>query len=271
MRPSFWPGCAVVALRKCCLGRLALGGLSLAFLSLPALAATPPGGVAVAVVQQAEANGDGGDRVLQQDAPVYSGDAIVTGPVGQAQVKFRDNTKLVVGPNSRLVIDAFVFNSDDTARRLSIDALKGAFRFISGNSNHDAYNITTPTATIGVRGTAFDGHVAKDGTTTIAMWHGTVRLCDKARPRRCTEISGTCSMVQLAPRADFNRVNDVYKRTDILDRLIPFAFRQARLMSEFRVSSGGCAIRNVDPTPNPNSHDNTPPRAPSPPPPPPDR
>ena len=87
-----------------------------------------------------------------QAKPIFSGDRITTDEIGNAQIKFRDDTKLVVGPNSTLVIDAFVFNKDDTARQVSISALKGAFRFISGKSPKDVYRITTPTATIGVRG-----------------------------------------------------------------------------------------------------------------------
>ena len=51
-----------------------------------------------------------------------------------------------------MVIDAFVFNNDNTARQVSISAVRGAFRFIAGKSSKDAYSITTPTATIGVRG-----------------------------------------------------------------------------------------------------------------------
>ena len=232
-------------------------------------AALEASGQAVAVIRDTSASGPAGDRALEAKGSVYSGDLIKTNRRGTAQILFADNTRMVVGPNSQVAVDDFVFSGSSKASTFAIDALRGSFRFITGVSAKNVYSINTPTATIGVRGTAFDGHVAKDGTTTIAMWRGTVRLCDKARPRRCTEISGTCSMVQLAPRADFNRVNDVYKRTDILDRLIPFAFRQARLMSEFRVSSGGCAIRNVDPTPNPNSHNNTPAPTVAPPPPPP--
>ncbi|HVY19873.1 MAG TPA: FecR domain-containing protein [Bauldia sp.] len=111
-----------------------------------------PSGVVLAVVQQSEADGQTGKRVLLVEAPVYSGDHIVTGPTGQAQVKFRDDTKLVVGPNSTMIIDAFVFSDQDSARQISINAVKGAFRFITGKSPKDAYSITTPTATIGVRG-----------------------------------------------------------------------------------------------------------------------
>jgi hypothetical protein len=51
-----------------------------------------------------------------------------------------------------MIIDAFVFNNDNTARQVSINAVRGAFRFIIGKSSKDAYSITTPTATLAVRG-----------------------------------------------------------------------------------------------------------------------
>ena len=111
-----------------------------------------PDGVVIAVVQQTIIDAKTGRRVLLNASPVYSGDRITTDSVGNTQIKFRDETKLVVGPNSTLVIDAFVFNKDDSARQVSISALKGAFRFISGKSPKDVYKITTPTATIGIRG-----------------------------------------------------------------------------------------------------------------------
>ena len=215
-------------------------------------AALEASGQAVSVLRDTSASGPAGDRALEAKGPVYSGDVIKTNRRGTAQILFADNTKMVVGPNSQVAVDDFVFSSSSRASTFAIDALRGSFRFITGASAKNVYSINTPTATIGVRGTAFDGHVAEDGTTTIAMWHGTVRLCDKATPLHCLDISGTCSMVQLAPQADFNRVNDVYKRTDILDRLVPFAFRQTRLMSEFRVSSRGCEIRNLAPQWNPD-------------------
>jgi hypothetical protein len=120
--------------------------------SLAGGAIAQPSGVVLAVVQKSEADGTTGRRVLVTEAPVYSGDRIITGPTGEAQVKFRDETKLVVGPNSTMVIDAFVFSDQATARQISINAVKGAFRFITGKSPKDVYSITTPTATIGVRG-----------------------------------------------------------------------------------------------------------------------
>src|SRR6185295_18548249 len=83
----------------------------------PAIAA--PSGIAVAVVQSAEANGQTGKRVLQPEGPLYSGDQVNTGPAGEAQVRFSDNTRLVVGPNSRMVIDSFVVKDQSSAKEVS--------------------------------------------------------------------------------------------------------------------------------------------------------
>src|SRR5689334_949495 len=107
--------------------------------SLPGRA-DEPSGAAVAVLQSAEAAGSGsGRRVLQINGPVFMGDRLKTGAVGEAQLQFRDNTKLVVGPNSQLVIDKFVFNDATTAKAVSINAVRGAFRFITGSSPKQAY------------------------------------------------------------------------------------------------------------------------------------
>ena len=236
--------------------------LTLGFIAVAAgpAAALEASGQAVAVVADTSASGPGGDRALATQGPVFTGDVIKTDRRGTAQLLFADQTRMVIGPQSQVTIDKFVFGGPAKASTFAIDAVRGSFRFITGASAKNAYSISTPTATIGVRGTAFDGHIGKDGTTTIAMWHGAVRLCDKAEPRQhCTEISGTCSMIQVPPDKDFNRVNNVYERTAILDENVPFAFRQTGLQTAFRVASGSCEIHNVDPYTNPNSHEPAPP------------
>ncbi len=218
-------------------------------------AAIEASGTAVAVLRDTAASGPGGDRALVADGPVFTGDVIKTDKRGTAQLLFADKTKMVIGPLSQVTIDRFVFHGPSKDGAFSINALRGSFRFITGVSAKNSYSISTPVATIGVRGTKFDGHVGEDGTTTIAMWDGTVRICDKATPRRhCAVISGACSVIQLSPDKGFNWVKDIYKRTDLVDHSIPFAFRQGRLASAFRVSSGGCDTPNVDPPPSRHSN-----------------
>lgn len=205
-------------------------------------------GQAVSVLRNTAASGPGGDRALAAKAPVYAGDVIKTDRRGTAQILFADDTKMVIGPNSQVTVDSFVYQGPSKPGTFAINAVRGSFRFITGVSAKNAYSITTPTATIGVRGTAFDGHVAADGKTTLAMWHGSVRICDKQKPRRhCTVLSGACSVIQVDPGGGFNWQKDVYKRTALIQRSVPFAFRQNRLAGGFRVASRGCEIHNLDP------------------------
>jgi hypothetical protein len=115
-------------------------------------AALDPSGHAVKVNPAVNAAGPGGQRMIVLEGAVFMGDQIVANPNGLAQIKFIDNTRIVIGPNSRLTIDTFIFNPDMTAREVSINVLKGSFRFISGNSPASAYKFRTPTMVIGVRG-----------------------------------------------------------------------------------------------------------------------
>ena len=146
-------------------------------LSLLASTAIPTSGVAleasgtaVQVSPAANAAGPGGDRILQAPGDIFQDDLITTDTGGQAQIRFRDNTRFVVGPNSKVTIDRFVFNPDGTASDVVFAAVKGTFRFIGGNSNDDAYSIRTPTMTIGIRGTAGDFAV-RPGGMSMVLWH----------------------------------------------------------------------------------------------------
>jgi hypothetical protein len=87
----------------------------------------------------------------------------------------------VVGPNSNLFVDSFVFNADNTASDVTVSAVKGFFRFISGRSPSETYSIRTRVMTIGTRGTILDiqanGPVARvicesRALTVIADFHG---------------------------------------------------------------------------------------------------
>jgi hypothetical protein len=115
-------------------------------------AALEPSGHAVKVSPAVNATGPGGERMIVLQGAVFMGDEIVANPSGLAQIRFIDNTRLVVAPNSRLTIDTFVFNPDNTAREVAISLIKGSLRFISGNSPDGAYTIRTPTMTAGIRG-----------------------------------------------------------------------------------------------------------------------
>jgi hypothetical protein len=116
-------------------------------------AADKAAGEAVAVIDKAEVSGKLGTRKLSVGAEVRLGELVTTDDGGEAQLLFSDGTRMVVGPNSKLVIEDFVFRKGSTSNKFAVRALGGAFRFIAreGGENDD-YVIRTPTATIGVRG-----------------------------------------------------------------------------------------------------------------------
>jgi hypothetical protein len=212
----------------------------------PAFAAEQSGEV-VGVTKTALANGS---RSLDVNSPVFMGDVIKTDQRGEAQLHFRDDTRMVVGPNSEMTIDSFVFQNSGSARKVSIDVVRGAFRFITGHSAKQAYSITTPTATIGVRGTEFDVTLGADGATNLALYGGAVRLCDTVH-HNCADVSGTCSIAVVSPNADLRRVNNVYERSAMMESIFPYAFNQSWLHQDFHVQSRSCNVQNFTPNSSP--------------------
>lgn len=88
---------------------------------------------------------------------VFQNEFVRTAAASSAQLVLRDETNVSLGPLSQVKLDQFVFaGSGSTARRVVLDASRGAFRFFSGNSGSAAYETITPQATIGVRGTIYD-------------------------------------------------------------------------------------------------------------------
>src|SRR4051812_44843051 len=189
-------------------------------------AALEASGSAVAVVPDASAGGTGGHRVIEIKGPIYMGDVITTDIRGQVEIIFVDETKFVVGANSKVTIDAFVFDANKTAQDVSISAVKGAFRFITGKSPKDNYAIRTPTMTIGVRGTAFDLAVRPgNGESTVVVHEGTTNLCDATH--RCTE--GHAGSMSVGSAQGIRSVPPGRERSQRLNAYFPLITSQAGL------------------------------------------
>jgi hypothetical protein len=249
--------------------------LTLAGWAGTAVAATPSGAV-LAVIQSANSAGVGGSQVLNVQSPVYAGDHIETGPVGEVQIEFRDKTKLVVGPNSSMVVDAFVFDDANTARAITLDATKGVFRFFTGVSRKDAYQINTPTATIGVRGTQFDISIEGQGTTRVANFEGMTRICPRDGSLRsdCTESKDPCTLSVIRPTERVVTYGN--KDLEFRNRQLKYYFNyirdQSSLRPDFQVDLKQCRLADIilplAPPPFVPGTPVTPPKYPEPPPPP---
>jgi hypothetical protein len=117
--------------------------------------------------------------------PVFRNEIVLTGQESTAKLAFLDSTSLAVGPGSRVVLDRFVY--DPSSQTMAVNLTKGVFRFTTGVLDKNAYSITTPTASIGVRGTILDIGVHK-GDTRVTLREGEAIVCTRSRAR-CVVIN----------------------------------------------------------------------------------
>ncbi|MGH8782457.1 FecR family protein [Paraburkholderia sp.] len=97
---------------------------------------------------------------------IYSNDRIVTGPESTLGITLRDNTLLSEGPNSILDLNNFSFDTTTYDGVLDASIKRGSLAVIDGKlakANPDAVRYSTPTTTLGVRGTEFIIEVGDKG------------------------------------------------------------------------------------------------------------
>jgi ferric-dicitrate binding protein FerR (iron transport regulator) len=103
-------------------------------------------------------------------------ETVRTGLESAARLVMADSTNLSLGPSASIKLDRIVFNDEHTYRDIAVRLTTGAFRFVTGHSEKTAYKITTPLATIGVRGTVLD-ILSQRGKTTVVLQEGASRVC----------------------------------------------------------------------------------------------
>jgi len=151
------------------------------FAAAPAFAAEKPIGGVVKVKPDAYGKVPAGARkVLQTSDPVVTDQTVETTATGYLHLRFIDRSDLWLDADSSLVLDKLVFNRATTAGEYVVELNLGLFRIITGALPHASYQVLTPTAVIGVRGTDFTVAVAKNGWTRISVYSGIVTV----RPRQ---------------------------------------------------------------------------------------
>lgn len=100
---------------------------------------------------------DGTEVAAQPGDPVYADDTVVTGQGSSLGLTFVDGTEFSLGAGGRMVLDEMVFDPASGEGGASFSLVAGTFSFVSGQlakAAPDAMKITTPVATIGIRGTS---------------------------------------------------------------------------------------------------------------------
>lgn len=152
-------------------------------LAVPAVAQTPADpaprvGMASVVEQRAEASRDQTVRRLALRDALFRNERLSTGsePGTKLHVRLLDQTVITLGPNSEVVLDDFAINPAANTAEVSLKLSRGLLRFVGGKhaDTGTRYQVRTPVATIGVRGTAFDVKVDEGGETTVQLTEGEV-------------------------------------------------------------------------------------------------
>jgi hypothetical protein len=139
-----------------------------------AMAASDPIGEVVLLKGTVSAEGsDGSSRALERRDAVLGGDQIVTSKRSVAQIRLNDGTKFLVGAESRLSLDEFVYGKSQTEDRLLARVVTGTFRFVSGlvaKKRRASMSVRLgAVATVGVRGTTVGGEVVGDSAVVILL------------------------------------------------------------------------------------------------------
>lgn len=99
----------------------------------------------------------GRSHPLHKGDAVNEGDTLISAANASAQIKMLDGGFVAVRPETRLKFDSFQLSKKESEPESSFFSLfKGGFRAITGligKVRKQDYRITTPTATIGIRGT----------------------------------------------------------------------------------------------------------------------
>lgn len=113
-------------------------------------------------------------RKLATGDPVFAGERIRTGAETVLQIEFTDQGRFTLGPDAEFEVSRYSHASGGEDAFFS-RVLKGAFRFVTGliaRKERQNLQVGVVVATIGIRGTHFEGEVIerqeKDGKTVDA-------------------------------------------------------------------------------------------------------
>ena len=214
--------------RKISRAALAASCTTLMF-AIPASAEPEVGSVAQREFLGAVGTRESGEqRDLYFNRTVYSNEAVETNATAATNIVFLDNTNLYVGASSRVVLDRFVYDPEQRLGDVAISFGKGAFRFITGNiENKENVSLSTPTATMTIRGTELLIFVLSDGTSEINVLEGAVDLlpCETDEPVRVN-----------AGEALF--ITTSCETTALEARVLPFGARYPQLPPELAALEG---------------------------------
>jgi hypothetical protein len=107
-------------------------------------------GVAASTRPNAEGIIGANSEKLSPGTDLFANETVRTGNRGQADLVLLDNTNLIVGPTSEVLLDKFVYDRTGSASSVVLQAIRGTLRVVTGSQARRAYWINTPYGSLGV-------------------------------------------------------------------------------------------------------------------------
>ena len=121
---------------------------------------------------------DGASAPIDLGASVFLNQEVSTGEEARLELTFVDGTQLTLGEKAKMILDTFVYSPAEGTGKLTM-AVTGAFRFVSGQvtkQRETQVAVTTPVATVGIRGTEFWGGPIDDQALGVFLIEGEVTV-----------------------------------------------------------------------------------------------
>lgn len=148
--------------------------LLLCFLTNPAAASNEIGKV-VLIQGQPLVERQNQHLFIKRNDPLFTEDILIT-PVGsKILIKLEDKTTISLAENTQFELSKYQFDKKAQTSDVSFKMLKGAFRTLTGSigkQKQPKFEIHTPVATIGVRGTEFWGGMIFSDALDVTMLEG---------------------------------------------------------------------------------------------------
>ena len=214
--------------------------------------AAPSAGVAQFIAGDVNVRrADGGTTALVKGKDIESGQAILTGATGRAQVRFTDGGLVSLQPNTEFKVANYVDKADPKEDRFLVDLLRGSMRAITGligKRNRENYKVTTTTATIGIRGSGFNVGYNPDGSLGVTTELDAIEVCN----------AGGCVGLTAGESVRVVNNTDAPVRTNVRASVpTPPPEREPVNVGDKVNNTGGAAIVEKPPTPTPAADPNT--------------
>ncbi|HEX7028396.1 MAG TPA: FecR domain-containing protein [Gammaproteobacteria bacterium] len=102
-------------------------------------------------------------RIVAQGQSFNTGEVLSTSSRSFAVIKLQDGSRFTLRPNTQFVVEGITASRNSSANAV-LQLFKGGVRAITGfisKFNKDGYQLKTPVATIGIRGTEFDARLCE--------------------------------------------------------------------------------------------------------------